>query len=397
MTARTTPRRILIVLPDPPLPFGKAASRWFYVLVRGLVERGHQVSTFAISRSAADENEARTLFLADSYDLRLYREPGPSGSLLGKCRSILRPYSYTYSPELRRDLNAELSQGFDVLHLEQLWSGYLGLQHTSRTLLHIHYLYSIDYSASRPKGVHESILRRRTLQIEPALLRRYRWITTLTPRLTDAVQSSTRSSTVRTVPFAMDLDRYPFDPAVPPERAPTVGLIGSFNWIPSHSAGVRLLERLWPEIKRQVPEARLQIVGRKASSALGDRVNGPDITVAEDVPDTIPYFQATDVLLYAPSEGSGMKVKILESMALGIPVVTTKDGVEGLPAIDGLHAGVSDDDAGLIERTVQLLRDPGRRQTQRLEARRLLERHCSPEPVLDALEDVYDSMGSRGG
>ena len=44
-------------------------------------------------------------------------------------RTIRRPYSYMFGPELRRDLAAELARGFDVLHLEQLWSGWLGLGH----------------------------------------------------------------------------------------------------------------------------------------------------------------------------------------------------------------------------------------------------------------------------
>ena len=63
-------------------------------------------------------------------------------------------------------------------------------------------------------------------------------------------------------------------------------------------------------------------------------------------------------MVYAPSRGSGMKIKILEAMASGVPVVTTSEGVEGLPAVDGVHAGVCEDDAGLIDRTVALLEDP---------------------------------------
>ena len=87
-----------------------------------------------------------------------------------------------------------------------------------------------------------------------------------------------------------------------------------------------------------------------------------------------------------------MKVKIQEAMAFGVPVVTTSDGVEGLPARDGQHAGISDDDAGLIERTVALLRDPGRQDRQRRAARQLLETHCGPEPTVAAIEAIYGHM-----
>lgn len=395
MTRGSKSLRILVVLPDPPLPFLNAVSRWFHVLVRGLVDRGHRVTTFAACRGASTEDEVRSVFPSEEYDLRLYSEVHAPSSLAGKLRSLVRPYSYVYSPRMRADLAREMKNGFDILHLEQLWGGYLGLRHVQKALLHIPYLYSIDYGAEQVTGFRERLLRRRTLQIEPRLLRRYPWISTLTPRLTSEVERASPKSHVQTVPFAMDLTLYGFDPSPPPQRPPTVGLIGSFNWLPSHSAGVRLLDRLWPEIKRRVPAAQLQIVGRKADTAFVNRTDSEDILLASDVPDTTPYFLSTDVLLYAPSRGSGIKVKILEAMALGVPVVTTVEGVEGLPAVDGVEAGISDDDEGLISRTVRLLEDAGRRQAQRRAARSMIESHCSPGPVLDALEAVYDRIASH--
>jgi hypothetical protein len=113
------------------------------------------------------------------------------------------------------------------------------------------------------------------------------------------------------------------------------------------------------------------------------------VTVAEDVPDTRPYFERTGVLLYAPGRGSGMKVKVLEALAYGVPVVTTAEGVEGLPAADGVHAGVCEDDAGLIDRTVRLLADPAAANRQRAAGRALLESHCGPGPTVDRVEQVY--------
>jgi hypothetical protein len=175
-----------------------------------------------------------------------------------------------------------------------------------------------------------------------------------------------------------------------------VSLIGSFNWQPTFSAGERLLRRLWPEILRRVPGARLEVVGRSARSALGALATGPGVSVHEDVPDTIPYFRGTDVLLYAPGPATGMKVKVLEAFALGTPVVTNADGVEGIPVEDGIHAGVCEDDSGLVDRTVALLGDPARRDSQRRAARELVESHCGPRPVLDRLEAIHATIVARG-
>ena len=93
-----------------------------------------------------------------------------------------------------------------------------------------------------------------------------------------------------------------------------------------------------------------------------------------------------------------MKVKVLEAFALGVPVVTNQDGVEGIAALDGVHAGVSEDDAGLIERTLALLKNPKRQERQRRAARALLTAHCSPDVTLTGVEAVYTRLlSSRRG
>ena len=91
-----------------------------------------------------------------------------------------------------------------------------------------------------------------------------------------------------------------------------------------------------------------------------------------------------------------MKVKVLEAFALGTPVVTNAEGIEGLPALDGVQAGVGAVDAGLIDRAVALLRDPALRASRRVAARALLESHCGPGPTVDAVEAVHESVaGAR--
>ncbi len=107
--------------------------------------------------------------------------------------------------------------------------------------------------------------------------------------------------------------------------------------------------------------------------SLFDYVGRRDVVIEGNAPDLRPYFETSSVMLYAPSRGGGMRVRVQEAMAYGAPVVTTGDGVEGLPALDGVHAGICDDDAGLIERTVTLLLDPALQNQQRLAARCLLE------------------------
>jgi glycosyltransferase involved in cell wall biosynthesis len=294
-----------------------------------------------------------------------------------------------FSPELEAALRAEAARGFDVLHLETLWSGWVGLPWRERALVNVHNLFEVDLELLPPGSPAEQVRRWMLRRLEHRLLRRYDNLVGLSDRIVHHLQTIHPRARTFTVPFGLDLSRYTFRAEEGAPHPPTLGLIGSFTWPPTYSAGRRLLDTLWPAIHRQVPEARLLLVGREARSALKDSLHLPSVEIHENVPDTAPYFEATDVMLYAPLAGSGMKVKVLEALAQGTPVVTTRDGVEGLPALDGVHAGVSDDDAGLVERAVALLRSPELRRARRLAGRELLERTCGPGPTVDALERVY--------
>jgi glycosyltransferase involved in cell wall biosynthesis len=381
---------------EPPLPFGNAAARWFYVLLRGLVERGHRVTAFAACSKPEEMDRARELFSSPRYDLRCYPFPERRG-FWSRLQTFWQPYSYMFGADLKSDLETELSHGYDVLHLEQLWSGWLGLKHADRALVNVHHLTWIDLSEYRHPHLRGRMAQRRMLATERRLVRRLKRFRACSPRLEPEMRSVNPHADITVVPVGIDPEQYRYLSDAERTGEPVVSVIGTMNWHPTRSAAERLLTRLWPEIKKRMPAARVQIVGWGARQALADYLNLPDVTVEENVPDIEPYFRKTGVLLYAPGRGSGMKIKVLEALAYGIPVVTTSEGVEGIPAVDGVHAGLAEDDAGLIERTVHLLQDPAAQNRQRAAGRTLLESHCGPRPTLDALEAVYARMTMGNG
>src|SRR5262249_37086295 len=145
------------------------------------------------------------------------------------------------------------------------------------------------------------VLRRRA---ERRLIRSSGTLLTLSPRLRDAVRLIAPQTPIHVVPLALDLSLYPYLPAERRPKEPIISVIGSMDWYPSRSAAVRLLTRLWPAIRRRVPDARVQVVGWGAKEALRPYLPLPGVAVAENVPDTRSYFEQTGVLLYAPVRGS---------------------------------------------------------------------------------------------
>ncbi len=372
---------------EAPVPFGKAVGRWYAVLLKGLVARGHRVAAFAACSDPGQMAEAARLFPAPAYDLRLYEFP-PRRGVVSKLATLRRPHSYPFGDALKADLARELNAGFDVLHLEELWAGWLGLGHANKALVNVFSLTRLDQELTRP-GTWRGRL---TLTAERRLLRDFKHFRVNTPRVAAEIRLVNPRANVATNPFGFDASLYPYAPDAARPTSPVVTLIGSMGWSPSHSAALRLLTRLWPAVKRRLPAARLEIAGWSARVALRDFLHLPDVTIAEDVPDARPHFERASVLLYAPERGSGVKVKVLEALAYGTPVVTTNEGNEGLGGTDGVELGVADDDAGLIERTVTLLNDPAAQNRQRQAGRRLVERVGDPAAALDALEATYARM-----
>src|SRR5436190_12926986 len=228
--------RILLVLNEAPLPFGHALGRWYSVLLRGLVERGHRVTAFATCADRNDLQRTRELFPAPTYDLRPYPFPERKG-VWGKLKTLRRPFSYMIHPELRRDLQTELACGYDIVHLEGIWSGWLGEGcDRSKVVLNFHSLYDIDQANQPLIGWRQRIdqaLRRRA---EHRLLKSCGTLLTLTPRLKEGVAAIAPGTSVHVVPLGLDAQQYPCIPAERRPKQPIITLIGSMNWYPSRSA-----------------------------------------------------------------------------------------------------------------------------------------------------------------
>src|SRR5205085_8011846 len=94
------PLRVVVAMIEPPLPFGNAAARWYYVLLKGLVERGHRVTALAACGRSDEAEAAQALFPAPAYDLRCFPFPRRAGAA-AKLQTLRRPYSYPFAAPLR--------------------------------------------------------------------------------------------------------------------------------------------------------------------------------------------------------------------------------------------------------------------------------------------------------
>jgi glycosyltransferase involved in cell wall biosynthesis len=134
------------------------------------------------------------------------------------------------------------------------------------------------------------------------------------------------------------------------------------------------VQRILPEIRREIPDVKLLIVGRAPTPSVRRLDNGRSVLVRADVPSVGDYYRRALVAVVPLRIGAGTRLKILEAWALGVPVVSTSVGCEGLEAAAGEHLLVADEPQQFARSCVTLLQSPSLRQQLIARGRDLVER-----------------------
>jgi GT2 family glycosyltransferase/glycosyltransferase involved in cell wall biosynthesis len=133
--------------------------------------------------------------------------------------------------------------------------------------------------------------------------------------------------------------------------------VGSFAHTPNVGAVTGFVADVWPHVRAAVPDATLAIVGTNPPPAV-QALAGDGITVTGWVPETRPHLDAARVSIAPLRWGAGVKGKIGEAMSLGVPVVTTTVGAEGMGLVDGEQALIADGDAEMAAAIARVHTDP---------------------------------------
>ncbi len=133
---------------------------------------------------------------------------------------------------------------------------------------------------------------------------------------------------------------------------------GVMDYEPNHDAMVYCLNDIWPKIKKEIPDAELKIVGRYPRGDLIDlarKKHGVEIT--GEVKDLRQAVKGAKVFLAPMRIGSGLKNKILEAMAIGIPVVTTNEGAAGIELENGKNCIIAEKAIEIANNVISLIND----------------------------------------
>jgi len=195
-----------------------------------------------------------------------------------------------------------------------------------------------------------------------------------------------------TVPLGMDLDRIAVDWAPGPGHR--LLFVGSFDHRPNRLAADFLLDTMWPQVTGDLPDCRLTLAGRGSRSYLEKRGGrsrwaSRGVEAAGFVEDLTPLFRGCHLFVAPLPEGGGIKIKILEAMARGIPVVTTPVGSEGITGPDDEAVWISSCDEKFAPTVLAALNDFEEAKQRAVRARKVIEKKFSWQAITEKLSGIY--------
>ncbi|MCK6553709.1 glycosyltransferase [Candidatus Binatia bacterium] len=353
---------------------------------------GCRLTVLAVRLPAAN-GAGMAYFEGAPIDFRFFGPPAPRPLLERKLRSLWRSGWELAQSDFGRAARAEVGRNYDAI-LAEMPETARAVEDDSRTLLSLHHFRFMDLA--RAGDDNRDDRRRERVQARRAELstaRRVGRIRATSSRLERFCREHGVRAPIDVVPICVDPALY--EPVSPP-AVPTVGVLGSMFWAPSRNAARHFVERLAPRIRAAVPGVRFVVGGWQAQRFVGPFVRDADVEILDSFPDPRAAFARLSVLLYAPPVGTGMKVKVLEAMAFGVPCVVNSEGFEGLDADPDPAVRLGDTDDDLVAHTVELLRDPAMHRRTAEAGRACIERSFSPGVVAGKMVEVLGKVGLGG-
>ena len=378
--------RILFICHRVPFPPKRGGKIRPFNIIRHFTSRGHRVTVASLARNAQEREEARGL---EQHCECAIVEVIPEGLAWGRMVALLptlRPSSFGYfhSPALARHIETELDGGeYDLVfvHCSSVAPYVRGPARGPRTLRVLDYgdvdsQKWRDYSRQRPLPMAagywlEAVKLERT---ERLLSENFDLCTCTTRAELDTLRSLGAAAPSDWFPNGVDTEY--FAPAADSFDRNLVVFVGRMDYYPNQQAVVSFCRDVLPRLRARRSDVRFQIVGAEPPREILELGKLPGVAVTGSVPDVRPYVTRAALTVAPLTIARGTQNKILESMAMGVPVVCSTQACGGVDAVPGEHLLAAGSVEQYVDAIEQLLGSPESRGRLAAAARaRVLSNH----------------------
>lgn len=393
--------KILMLTPYLPYPIYSGGQIRTFNLLKNLAEK-HEITLFSFIREKKEKKYINELL---KYCKRVeVVKRRKAWSILNVLMAGFSPLPFLislyYSPRASKKIKNLISkEEFDLIHAECFYVTpiipktlipILLVEQTIEFLVYQHFVETTKYWFLKP------FLYLDVFKIK--LWEKFYWrkaakVIAMSRADEKIMKNLVKDLDVSIVPNGVDVEKFDFRISRERKNKEKVVLfVGNFKWLQNKEAALILIEKIWPRIVSKLPEARLWIVGLDPPGEIR-KFDGGKIKVDGGVKDIRQAYYGADVLLAPIYGGGGTRYKILEAMACGTPVVTTKVGIEGLAAKNNEQVIIEDTPEELAQSTVGILENRRLRRKIINNARKLVERNYNWQKIADRLDKVYKEVG----
>jgi len=396
--------KILVVCPNLPYPPDEGVKIKLYNLIKNLSDK-HNISLLCYAGSGDQEKQVSHM---KAYCESIYLVQRKKISKTKQLPSIAKylflrlPWNVKYAKSKDMQdaiLKITKANPFDILHIDDVFMA-------SNLDLSSHYSFK---KAITFQDI-ESINYRRTFKIEKnpyqKMLFLLNWLAmrswerkiienfdltvTVSPIELRILESMYPKANIAFIPNGVDIES--FNPLPVTDNEDSLLFIGKMDYSPNIDGAVYFAKRIFPLIKREIPNTKLMIVGQNPKKALEKLKSDPSVSVTGYVESVIPYYKRSSVAIVPLRAGGGTRGKILEAMALGRPVVSTSLGAEGLEATHKENIMIADKDEDFARYVIDLMKNMSLRKNLIEKAREFVEARYDWREVAKGLDRAYREM-----
>ncbi len=396
--------KILFICNKSPYPHREGGPIAMNRMIEGMIGQGHQVKVLAINSykyfvKPGDVPEAyrqQTGLELIMLDLRLKVWDAFLNLFSRKSYHVERFISKSFQKRIEQLVSQEQ---YDIVQMETLYvAPYIdAIRRVSPKTKIVLRAHNIEYRIwDRIRQTTQNPLKKQYLRHIVNTLKRYE-LNTL-PRF-DAVVAITHhdaafirkhNRNTLAIPFGIDASEYPVsDPEM--WEFPSLFHIGSMNWMPNEE-GIRwFLEQVWPLVKQKKPALKLYLAGRHMPAWINEQED-ENLVVLGEVESAVDFMMEKGVMIVPLLSGSGIRIKIIEAMACGKPVIATSTGAEGIDVTHRRDIWLADSPEEFAEAVTALVSDKKTASHIGQKARNTIEHKYDNATLMGYLTEFYKNL-----
>lgn len=396
--------KILQLCNKPPYPAIDGGSKAMHNLTEGLSDLGHTVHVLCIS---TPKNKMLVSKLPKAYRERSKVSTvfvDTSLNIVDAFSDLITQDNYNvsrfFSPDMDKALTETLSQRkYDVVQLESLFmTPYIPTIRRSSKAKIVLRSHNLEYViqeriASGEKNIfkkpYRKFLAKQLKEYEINTLNSVDGVVAISSADSKSYKQHGCETPITTIPFGVDIEQY----GQPVKKRSKLVLfhLGSMDWLPNLEGIHWFLERVWPNVHKSCPDLKLELAGIKMPQHLLE-MKMKNVRIQGKVPDALEFMGSKQIMVVPLFSAGGMRVKIIEGMAMGRTIISTSIGAEGISVKNGRDILIANDAAEFTKAIKQLYKEPETCQEIGANAQKTIAKNYSNATFCAELEEFYDGL-----